>query len=347
MRRLFRTLLFVLLFAVQGAAQPKALFYMTRAPGSVRSFLAHADKIGIIVPTWYHLSADGMVWGGPDPLVMKVARQHHIPVMPIIGNGSVTQQRFHAFLEDSRATSEMTNGLALACARNHYFGFQIDFEDVNWKDAAGLTSLMANVASVLHEGGYKLSIATVPNWPGYAGETPFSYWIYSRWQAAYDLKSLAKSVDLICLMTYDEHTPYTPPGPVAGYPWTVDNLNRALKVVPKSKLSLGIPLYGYHWYAGMPLGEKNKPHIAAGSISYPDAVLLAEAYGAHISWNPVDRTSWFFFYRDGIREWVFYTDHRTFQARYDLVKQRGLEGFCSWVLGTEDPAVWDVLSTAH
>ena len=36
-----------------GAKQPKSLFYLTRDPASVRSFLAHADKIDILVPAWY------------------------------------------------------------------------------------------------------------------------------------------------------------------------------------------------------------------------------------------------------------------------------------------------------
>jgi spore germination protein YaaH len=342
-----RVSLLMLFFSMVAAAQPKALFYMTRRPQSVRSFLAHADKIDVLVPTWYTLAPDGMVWGGPDPLVMRVAKRHHVPVMPIIGNAAVTQERFHKFLNDLSAREAMISSLLRECNRNGYFGIQIDFEDVNWKDAAALSDLMAATASVLHRAGYQLSIATVPNASGYPGQTAFSYWLYSHWRGAYDLAALAKYVDLICLMTYDQHTPYTPPGPVAGLPWTEENLDEALKLVPKAKLSLGIPLYGYHWYAGMPRGEQNRPHISAGSISAPDALLLAGSYDAQLEWDPVDQTAWFYFYRDDTREWVYYTDVRTFQARYDLVKKRGLEGFCSWVLGTEDPGIWNVLPAVH
>jgi len=50
--------------------------------------------------------------------------------------------------------------------------------------------------------------------PGNGG---FSKWMYTDWRGAYDLAALAKSVDLICLMTYDEHTRWTMPGPVAGW----------------------------------------------------------------------------------------------------------------------------------
>jgi hypothetical protein len=65
-------------------ARPKALFYMTQDPASVQSFIAHANKIDILVPTWYSVDATGLVWGGPDPLVMETAQHQHVPVMPIV-----------------------------------------------------------------------------------------------------------------------------------------------------------------------------------------------------------------------------------------------------------------------
>ena len=75
-------------------------------------------------------------------------------------------------------------------------------------------------------------------------------------------------------MSYDEHTRYTPPGPVAGYRWTLKNLEYALKFVPKEKLSLGIPVYGYRWFAGDP-GKDNRPSTNAASIGGPDVFILS------------------------------------------------------------------------
>jgi spore germination protein YaaH len=59
--------------------------------------------------------------------------------------------------------------------------------------------------------------------------------------------------------------------------------------------------------------------------------------------GPVDRSSFVYFYRDQMREWIFFTDLHTFKDRHELTSQRGLQGFCSWVLGTEDQAIWDLL----
>jgi spore germination protein YaaH len=153
-------------------------------------------------------------------------------------------------------------------------------------------------------------------------------------------------------MTYDQNTRWTTPGPVAGWQWTVDNLKYALAVVPKEKLSLGIPLYGYHWYTGAPTiapaataGEPpiEKPNPTADYISAPDAMQLAHDWNGKIQWDDEDHSAWFYFYRDQMREWIFYTDLHTFRDRYELVQQNGLQGFCSWVLGEEDPAIWTFL----
>jgi spore germination protein YaaH len=333
------------------AEQPKALLYLTRDPKSVRSFLAHADKIDILVPTWYSVDANGLVSGGPDRLVLETARQHHVPIMPIVVNGEFSQDDFHKLLMNRAAYETMASSLMAACKENGYIGIQFDFENVSWTDRSALSSMVANVASEFHTAKLQLTIATVPNAPGAPGEGGFSKWIYENWRGAYDLGALAQSVDLICLMTYDQHTRWTAPGPVAGWAWTTGNLDYALKFVPREKLSLGIPLYGYHWFAGTPVKAPaqpgfpptDKPNPSAEYIATDDAMDLARTYGGHMEWDPVDRSSWFFFYRDDLREWIFFTDAHTFRERYSLVKDRGLQGFCSWVLGTEDAGIWDLL----
>jgi spore germination protein YaaH len=328
-------------------AQPKALFYMTDSVPSVQSFLNHADKIDILVPTWYSTDVHGLVWGGPNAQVMQVAREHDVAVMPIIGGSGMGPAEYHQFFSDAAARHAMEQALVRECKQNGYMGIQFDFENISWLDADGLSKTVAETAAVLHAAGYKLSIATVPNAPGYPGATAYAAWMYRDWRGAYDLKALAQSADLICLMTYDQHTRYTPPGPVAGYPWVIENLKYALAVVPKDKLSLGIPVYGYHWFAAEPPGGKNVPNNSADYIGASAALQLARAYDAKLQWDPEDKTAWFYFYRADSREWIFFTDARTFAARYDLVKQNRLEGFCSWVLGEEDPTIWQLLPSHH
>ncbi len=340
MRRLFLLFILTALFSGAATAQPKALFYMTDNPSSVKSFSEHADKIDILVPAWYSVDGNGLVWGGPNPDVIKTAAASHVPVMPIVA--AMVQADLHKLLTTPAARTAFNDSLLSECKKNGYSGFQIDFENVIWTDRDLLSNLVAETAAALHKAALQLTIATVPNAPGFPGKSSYSHWLYANWRGAYDLKALAQSVDLICLMTYDQNTRWTMPGPVAGYPWTVQNLEYALEFVPKEKLSLGIPVYGYHWFAGDP-GKDEKPNPTAEYIGQQGVDQYLAAYHPHLEWDSADRAAWFYFYRDDNREWVFYTDKRGFQERLALARDRGLQGFCSWVLGTEDPEIWSVL----
>lgn len=345
MRRICLVLALILVCASDLCARPVALFYMTDSPDSIRSFLAHVGKIDLLVPTWYSVDENGLVTGAPNPTVLETAHRANLPVMPILALFGMKQ--FHDLAFSAEAQQRMNDAMVREAKLHGYSGFQFDFEHLSYLDRDGLSATVQRSAEVLHKAGLKLSIATVPNAPGFPGKGGFAKWIYTDWRGAYDLAALAKSADLICLMTYDQQTRWTMPGPVAGWQWTVENLDYALQSVPKEKLSLGIPLYGYHWYTSAPIVDKlandEKPNLSADYISTPDALQLATAFGGKLQWDAEDHSAFFYFYRDQMREWVFYTDVPTFRDRYQLTASHSLEGFCSWVLGSEDPGIWAFL----
>jgi spore germination protein YaaH len=319
----------------------KTLFYMQENAASVRSFEDHKDKIDILVPTWYTVDGTGLVAGEPDPHVLQEAKSAHVEVVPIVA--LFNKDKVHALMGDQRAQDEMNQAFLRECKENGYAGFQLDFEDILWTDRVGLSALVKKTADVLHANHLQLQIAVVPNAPGHPGQTALSKWMFDEWRGGYDLKALAESVDLLCLMTYDQHSRWTPPGPVDGWQWTNANLEYALTMVPKQKLSLGIALYGYHWFAGDPGLDRpeKKPNPTAESIAWQNIAFLRDTYDGKVQWDEEEHTPWFYFTRDQTREWIFYTDQRAFMDRYDLARQKGLQGICAWVLGDEDPSIWE------
>ncbi len=339
-------LLTLLLSSAAGlTAEPVALFYLTSNPDSIRSFLAHSRQVDLLVPTWYLVDENGLVTGAPDPTVLKRAGEEKVPVMPILA--LFNKKGFHALASNPAAQALMNEAMIRECRLHGYTGFQFDFENIDWTDRDLLTALVKTSAEALHKTGLQLTIATVPNAPGYPGAGAFAKWIYTDWRGAYDIAALAKYVDLVCLMTYDQQTRWTTPGPVAGWQWTHENLDYALKTVPKEKLSLGIPLYGYRWYTGAPTKDpatgEEKPTHSGDYIGTANALQLATAYDGKIQWDEFDHSAYFWFYRDQMREWIFFTDLHTFKDRYELVEKSGIQGFCSWVLGEEDPEIWKFL----
>ena len=328
------------MLACTPARAQKTEFWMGNGAASVASFMAHKDKIDVISPTWYQINEDGLVSGEPQPLVLKAAKDAHLTIIPLFA--LFNPDKLHALIGNPKAQDAMIQSLLRECRENAYDGVNLDIEDVMWTDRDGLSALVKKTADALHKEHLQVQIDVVPYAPGHPGETAFSTWMYEEWRGGYDLKALAESVDLICLMTYDQHTHWTVPGPVDGWNWTKQNMDFALKLVPRNKLSMGIAFYGYHWYTGDPgLGRKDKSsNPTADTISAPNAVLLRDTYGGKPQWDDDEHTPWFFITRDQMREWVFYTDKRAFMDRFDLAKQYGVQGVCAWVLGEEDPAIW-------
>src|SRR5260370_1872301 len=130
MKRKFFIVAAIILFGLPvRAEQPKSLFYLTRDPKSVRSFLAHADKVDILVPAWYSVDSNGLVSGGPNPLVLETARQHHVPIMPIVVNNGFSQEDFHKLVMNRAAYETMSGSLRAPSTQNASIPSQFHFEN--------------------------------------------------------------------------------------------------------------------------------------------------------------------------------------------------------------------------
>ncbi|MCK9907282.1 glycosyl hydrolase family 18 protein, partial [Frankia sp. Cpl3] len=69
-----------------------------------------------------------------------------------------------------------------------------------------------------------------------------------RWSRFYDRAALAKVVDYMMVMTYDEYWASSPvAGSVASLPWVEKGLQGVLEEVPNEKLILGVPFYTRLW----------------------------------------------------------------------------------------------------
>ena len=312
---------------------------LTSNPESIRSFLAHSSQIDLPgAAPGIRWTKNGLVTGAPDPTVLKRAQDDKVPVMPIIA--LFNKKGFHALALNQGAQALMNEAMIRESKLHGYAGFQFDLENVDWIDRDVLTALIKRSAEAMHKAGLQLSIAT-------------AYLMSQAIQAPVGLRSgstligAALTTSLNLRNTYrsgllDDYTISTPRwtlcrAPVAGWGWTVENLDYALKVVPKEKLSLGIPLYGYHWFTGAPTKESEsaseKPNPTADYIGTANALQLATAYNGKIQWDAEDHSAYFYFYRDQMREWIFFTDLHTFKDRYELVQKDGLQGILFLGLG--------------
>lgn len=332
----------VLSASAAAAQRPEALWYVTPDEDGVRSFLAHADQISVVAPQTFYLDSAAYVWGSVDPRIVATAKAKGVKVIPLVMNPGFDQLLIHRVLSSPELRTRAARNLAALCKANGYDGIQFDFENVNVADRDLFTAFYRESAAALHATGCSLSAAVVPRAGEFPGPTSYHVWIYENWRGVYDYKAIADAGDFISLMTYDQHTHRTPPGPVAGMPWMLRALQYVLSLgVPPEKVSIGIPAYSTHWEPAY--DPATGAHVWGSGISYAQAAGLMAANAVTPTWDDRQKVSFALWDNDGINEFVYLEDARSFAEKLALVGRYHLRGYSVWVLGNEDPAVWTML----
>jgi spore germination protein YaaH len=350
---MMKKIVFLLLFSIGWLLAPihanaqkfqsENLFYILNSQSGITSFQKHAGQISMIVPDVYHIDEHGVLSGSVDPRIMDIAHKHQVKVMPIIA--SFDQKGIHHFLHNEEAVNRAIKMMLYIAQKYQYYGWQFDLENVNFLDADAYTAFYRKAAKKLHENGLKISMAVVKSYSPVPvpGNSAYNRWTYENWKGAFQIKKLAKIGDFLSFMTYDEHTALTPPGPVAGIPWMkkMADYLKSLKI-PLDKISFGIPTYSDHWYPAW--NEDKGAHSTRDEISYGQAQHLLKKHNAKLHWlnkQGVYFTHWTM--PNGVFNWLFMEDARSFKKKLQLVPKYGFRGISVWVLGTEDPGIWKVL----
>ena len=101
----------------------------------------------------------------------------------------------------------------------------------------------------------------------------------------------------------------------------------AVSAIPKEKISLGIPNYGYDWPLPYVRGVTK-----AESISNLEAVERAIDFGVEIRFDETARSPYFRYWQYGIQHEVWFEDVRSISAKFDLIREFGLTGAGYWQL---------------
>lgn len=318
------------------------LFYLTDSEDSYESFEQNVDQISIVGPQVYKVNATGVVWGQVDRRVLDLARQKGVKVMPLIVNPGFDQPMFHELLQDVGARRRTINQMVQLAKEHGYYGWQFDFENIHVSDRDLLTAFYREAAEALHQEGFKISIAAVPRMSEDPGPTEYHRWIFEYWRGAYDLKVLGEVGDFISLMTYDQHTRRTPPGPIAGLPWVEEAVQYALgSGVPAERISLGLPLYSNYWYANY--NERMGGHSWGQPLPYARAKGFLDRFQVSPEWLEKDGCFYAFWENAGLFEYLYLEEKRSFEAKLEMLSKYSLKGISVWRLGQEDPQIWEVL----
>lgn len=103
-------------------------------------------------------------------------------------------------------------------------------------------------------------------------------------------------------------------------------MNYAVTVIPRNKIYMGIPNYGYDWALPFERGVTK-----ATSIGNSYAVEIAARNGAQIQFDEIAQTPFFeYFARNGTAHVVWFEDVRSIEAKFDLIDELGILGAGYW-----------------
>src|SRR5690349_19997365 len=113
---------------------PEAPWYAANDERSVRSFLAHADRISVVAPQSFSMASIGIIWGHLDPPMVATARAKKVKLIPLIVNPGFDQSIFHHVLTNPDARKRAVHNNTALCRHNYFDGIQYHFENVRVTD---------------------------------------------------------------------------------------------------------------------------------------------------------------------------------------------------------------------
>ena len=268
-----------------------------------------------------------------DARIVEEARRAGVrPVLtftPLGTDGRFNNNLVSTLVGSRRLQQKIIWELGRTMQARGYEGLDIDFEYIRAEDRIGFAQFVEFAAQVMNLFGYPVSAALAPktsrDQPGLLYE-------------GVDYRLLGMAADRVLLMTYEWGYTYGPPMAVAPINMVRRVVDYAVTEIPREKISLGIPNYGYDWPLPYVRGETR-----AQTLGTREAIQLAIDHGVEIQFDETAMSPFFRYWQYGIQHEVWFEDVRSLQAKFELVLEYGLSGVGFWQLMRFYRAGWLLL----
>lgn len=251
-------------------------------------------------------------------------RSSGLPLVPTIANirdGKWDYATIIAILRSPQRRAQHIADIVRLATDNDYAGVDIDYEDFQGADRDVFTSFVTELATALHAKGKTLSVDVFAKTDDRG---------YDQRNIAQDYHAIGAAADTVRIMAYDWHWNGSDAGPIAPLNWVRSVVHYALTQMPRRKIVLGVPSYGYDWVG-----------THANLVSWLQVYNLAERYGAQVRWDDLAQSPWLA-YQDsrGVRHVVWFENAYSTMAKLALARNMGVGGVYLWLAGDEDDLMW-------
>jgi cellulose synthase/poly-beta-1,6-N-acetylglucosamine synthase-like glycosyltransferase/peptidoglycan/xylan/chitin deacetylase (PgdA/CDA1 family)/spore germination protein YaaH len=300
-------------------------FYTNGDPYSYASLEQHAAQITHLCPEWMSvINGMGELQIDADNRLPKLTASKGIALMPLLTNlvGDTWQPEAVENLAHAAADRQdrFIQSVVTVLRNAKAAGVVVDWEQIDPAYKQDITAFIDKFARVLHNDHKELWLCVQPG-------QELDY---------IDFDDLADNIDRFVALLFDETSDIDSPGPLGSRSWFEGWLHVLLEDTDTNQWIIALGSYGYDWTIG---GKK------AELISFPEA--MSRANSAEIETAEVGPPSYnpYFYFEDGDKEHaVWFLDVATLLNQLREVRKEKAGGFALYRLGTEDPAIWDVLN---
>lgn len=238
-------------------------------------------------------------------------------------------------LSDTDFGDTVIRNAADAVREKNYGGIDVDFEYIPAEYSAAYADFIRRL-NVSLGGDYPVFVSLAPK----TSESQRGL-LYE----GHDYAALGDAADGVLLMTYEWGYTYGPPLPVSPINEVRRVIDYAVEEIPRGKIFMGIPNYGYDWALPYVRGETR-----AESLSNEAALSRAWVRNAEIQYDENAQAPYYTYwdrpqtYSDAIEHIVWFENARSSQASLGLINEMKLEGGGVWNIMNYFPAFWTVLN---
>ncbi|MFY4775421.1 glycosyl hydrolase family 18 protein [Metabacillus sp. RGM 3146] len=281
----------------------------------------------------YRAKKDGSLIPLNDAAPLAAARKTGTAPMMVLTN--FTESNFspdvaHSIFTNKAVSDKLIKNVLIAMQTKGYKALNIDFEHIKQEDRELYNGFLETMIPKLHDKGYLVSTALAPKTSDKQA---------GPWHGAHDYKKHGELADFVILMTYEWGWSGGPPMAVSPILQVRKVVDYALSVIPKEKIVMGAPLYGYDWTLPYKKGNPSAKRIAP-----EEAESLAYKKGAEIKFDNKTQSP-YYYYKDaaGKSHVVWFENQQSAQAKFEQLKDFKLRGIAYWVLGEPFPENWSLL----
>lgn len=312
-----------------GARTVSAWLPYWNAEAAYTDALAHADQLHTVSPFWYQTTSGTSVLAHPgagDRRIVDGLHAKGIRVVPTVTE-TLGAKAMAAVLEDPARRTAHIDALMKIARSGSYDGLDLDYEKMAETDddalrarvRTGYSKLAAELCAQLRS-RQLLCVLTVMPHTRTTGH-------------AFDYAQLGKAADRLRIMAYNLHDATGRPGPISAPAWYEEMLTHATAQVPREKLEVALPGYGWDWTTGSRARAKH--------VTWHEAEALRRKEKAAYAFDATTASPHFTYTDDaGKRHEVWYQDARGIAGHLPVVRKHGVTSTGLWALGFEDPAMW-------